>query len=153
MLEFARLAARARRMLTRGGDEFAWGAAHELAGRGPRLILIGGELRRLSQTMVGPLTRCLLEELHLDKAFMGTIGLTLKDGLTTTDPGEAYTKELVMNRARQVILLADSSKAGKVAFAQAGRWERVHAVVDGPAVRQKSAQKNLRCAETKVVRA
>ena len=32
-------------------------AAQELAGRGPRLILIGGELRRLSQTMVGPLTR------------------------------------------------------------------------------------------------
>ena len=46
-------------------------------GRGPRLILIGGELRRLSQTMVGPLTRLTLQELHLDKAFMGTIGVVL----------------------------------------------------------------------------
>jgi len=101
-------------------------AAHELAGRGPRLILIGGELRRLSQTMVGPLTRCVLRELHVDKAFMGTLGLTLNEGLTTTDPGEAYTKELVMSRARQVILLADSGKAGKVAFARAGRLENVH---------------------------
>jgi DeoR family transcriptional regulator, fructose operon transcriptional repressor len=104
-------------------------AAHELAGRGPRLILIGGELRRISQTMVGPLTRCILSELHVDKAFMGTIGLTLKEGLTTTDPGEAYTKELVVKRARQVILLADSGKAGKVAFARAGGLEHVHAVV------------------------
>jgi DeoR family fructose operon transcriptional repressor len=104
-------------------------AAHEMAGRGPRLILIGGELRRLSQTMVGPLTRCVLRELHVDKAFMGTIGLSLKEGMTTTDPGEAYTKELVMSQARQVILLADSGKAGKVAFARAGRLENVHVLV------------------------
>ena len=96
-------------------------AAHELAGRGPRLILIGGELRRLSQTMVGPLTRFILQELHVDKAFMGTIGLTLKEGLTTTDPSEAYTKELVMSRARQVILLADSGKAGK-SLVRTRRW-------------------------------
>jgi DeoR/GlpR family transcriptional regulator of sugar metabolism len=104
-------------------------AAHELAGRGPRLILIGGELRRLSQTMVGPLTRCVLRELHVDKAFMGTIGLSLKEGMTTTDPGEAYTKELVMSQARQVILLADSGKAGKVAFACAGRLENIHVLI------------------------
>jgi len=104
-------------------------AAHELAGRGPRLILIGGELRRLSQTMVGPLTRLTLEGLHLDKAFMGTIGMSLKEGLTTTDPSEAYTKELVMKQARQVILLADSSKVGKVSFARAGGLERVNVLI------------------------
>jgi DeoR/GlpR family transcriptional regulator of sugar metabolism len=109
-------------------------AAHELAGRGPRLILIGGELRRLSQTMVGPLTRCILQELHVDKAFMGTIGLAVKEGLTTTDPSEAYTKELVMSRARQVILLADSAKAGKVAFASAGHLEKVHVFVTDQAL-------------------
>jgi DeoR/GlpR family transcriptional regulator of sugar metabolism len=109
-------------------------AAHELAGRGPRLILIGGELRRLSQTMVGPLTRCILQELHVDKAFMGTIGLALKEGLTTTDPSEAYTKELVMSQARQVILLADSGKAGKVAFASAGQLEKVHVFVTDQAL-------------------
>ena len=104
-------------------------AAHELSGRGPRLMVIGGELRRLSQTMVGPLTRLILNELHLDKAFMGTIGFTLKEGLTTTDPGEAFTKELVMGQARQVIVLADSSKAGKVSFANAGGWQNVHVLV------------------------
>lgn len=104
-------------------------AAIELSGRGPRLILIGGELRRLSQTMVGPLTRFALHELHVDKAFMGTIGFTLAEGLTTTDPSEAFTKELVMSRARQVILLADSAKAGKVSFACAGRLENVHVLI------------------------
>jgi DeoR family transcriptional regulator, fructose operon transcriptional repressor len=104
-------------------------AAHELAGRGPRLLVIGGELRRLSQTMVGPLTRLVLQELHLDKAFMGTIGFALQEGLTTTDPSEAFTKEIVLGQARQVILLADSSKAGKVSFANAGRWDKVHILI------------------------
>jgi DeoR/GlpR family transcriptional regulator of sugar metabolism len=104
-------------------------AAQELSGRGPRLIVIGGELRRLSQTLVGPLSRLVLQELHLDKAFMGTIGFALKEGLTTTDPSEAFTKELVMGQARQVILLADSSKAGKVSFARAGGWKNVHILI------------------------
>jgi DeoR family fructose operon transcriptional repressor len=126
-------------------------AAHELAGRGPRLILIGGELRRLSQTMVGPLTRCLLQELHVDKAFMGTIGLALEEGLTTTDPSEAYTKELVTNRARQVILLADSGKAGKVAFARAGGLERIHAIVTDKAL-DKDFAKELAKKGIKLVR-
>jgi DeoR family transcriptional regulator, fructose operon transcriptional repressor len=104
-------------------------AALELAGRGPRLILIGGELRRLSQTLVGPLTRFTLEELNVDIAFMGTIGLSLSEGLTTTEPAEAYTKEMVMQRAVKVILLADSSKAGKVSFARAGLLERVDVLI------------------------
>ena len=103
-------------------------AAVELSGAGPRLILVGGELRRLSQTMVGPLTRAVLEELHVDRAFMGTMGFAA-EGLTTTDAGEAFTKELVMCRAREVVLLADSSKAGKILFARAGRLEQVHLVI------------------------
>jgi DeoR family transcriptional regulator, fructose operon transcriptional repressor len=104
-------------------------AAAELAGRGPRLILVGGELRRLAQTTVGPLTRFIIRELHVDKAFMGTIGLSLAEGLTTTDPTEAYTKELVMEHARQVILLADSSKAQKISFTRAGRLEEVRVLI------------------------
>jgi len=104
-------------------------AAVELAeASGLRLILIGGELRRLSQTLVGPLTGCVLRELHLDKAFMGTIGLSLEDGLTTTDPSEAYTKELVMRCAREVYLLVDSSKVGTVSFTRAGRLQDLSAV-------------------------
>jgi DeoR family transcriptional regulator, fructose operon transcriptional repressor len=95
--------------------------ALELSGSGPSVILIGGQLRRRSQTMVGSLTKFVLSELHFDKAFMGTIGLTLKDGMTTTDPDEAYTKQLAMAQSSEVILLADSGKIGKVSFAHAGQ--------------------------------
>jgi DeoR family transcriptional regulator, fructose operon transcriptional repressor len=127
-------------------------AAHELAGRGPRLIVIGGELRRLSQTMVGPLTRLVLDELHLDRAFMGTIGLALDEGLTTTDPSEAFTKKLVLEQARQVIVLADSSKAGKVSFASAGHWDKVHVLITDKQL-DKAFAKELTRKEVKLVRA
>ena len=99
-------------------------AAVELSAQGPRLILIGGELRRRSQSLVGSLTRHVLSELHVDRAFMGTIGLT-RQGLSTTDPDEAFTKALVMAQAAEVTLLAVAEKIGTQSFAQAGAWDQV----------------------------
>ncbi len=90
--------------------------ASALSGSGPRVIVIGGELRTLSQTFVGPLTGPMIDKLHVDTAFMGTIGIDSGKGLTTTDPREAYTKQQVIRSARRVVLLADSSKIGTVSF-------------------------------------
>ena len=118
-------------------------AATELAARGPRLLMIGGEFRRLSQTLVGPLTRHVLSELHVDKAFMGTIGLSLDEGLTTTDPSEAYTKELVMHHAREVFLLADSSKIHKISFTRSGRLENIRVLITDAMI-DRAFAKNLR---------
>jgi DeoR/GlpR family transcriptional regulator of sugar metabolism len=104
-------------------------ALTELAGHGPRLIATGGELRSLSLALVGPLTRPLLEQLHVDRAFLGTFGLSLDAGLTTSDPSEAFTKELVLSRARQVVLLADASKLGTRSFAHAGRLDQIDILI------------------------
>ena len=99
------------------------------SGGGPRMILTGGEFRPLSQTLVGYLTRPLIEQLHVDTAFIGTIGLTIEEGLTTTDPREADTKERVISRARRVIVLADGSKIGNVSFVKFGTLERVDVLI------------------------
>jgi DeoR/GlpR family transcriptional regulator of sugar metabolism len=104
-------------------------AALELGGAGPRLILVGGELRRRSQTLVGPLSGATLGELGFDRAFMGTMGLDLEKGLTTSDPNEAHTKKTAMSRSKEVVLLADGSKVGKVSFARAGEVSDVHVLI------------------------
>lgn len=101
----------------------------ELAGRGPRLVVLGGELRPLSQAIVGPLTMPLLETLFVDRAFMGTFSLSVEAGLSTTDPAEALTKQRVLTRARQVVLLADRSKLGTRSFAHAGRLDELDVLV------------------------
>jgi DeoR/GlpR family transcriptional regulator of sugar metabolism len=120
-------------------------AALELAGRGPRLILVGGELRRLSQTTVGALTRFVLGQIRVEMAFMGTMGFSVPEGMTTSDPNEAYTKELAMRSADRVLLLADSGKARQVAFARVADLRRVHTLItddDFPAALEKSLKQN-----------
>lgn len=114
--------------------------AATLSGRGPRLIVIGGELRRLSQTFVGTLTEPMIHRLHLDKAFMGTMGFSIEGGLTTTEPAEAFTKQLVMRRAEQVILLADSSKFGKIAFAHAGDLKTIDVLITDSGLSEQTAE-------------
>lgn len=96
---------------------------------GPRLILVGGELRRVSQTFVGALTRPLLAQLHVDTAFMGTIGLSADGTLSTTDPREAQTKELAMHQARKTVLLSDSSKLGQSSFVRVGQLESIDLLI------------------------
>jgi DeoR family transcriptional regulator, fructose operon transcriptional repressor len=115
-------------------------AATELAGQGPRLIVVGGELRATSQALVGPLTRLLLDGLHVDRALIGTFAFSLEDGLTTTDPAEAFTKELILGRAREVILLADSRKAGTRSFIHAGRLEAVDVLVTDAGIDERTVR-------------
>lgn len=104
-------------------------AAAELMNTSHRLILAGGEFRGLSRTLVGPLSGAVIDGLHFDTAFMGTIGFTVEDGMSTTNIGEAYTKEQAMRRADQVVLLADGSKLGHHSFASSGRTEDIGALI------------------------
>jgi DeoR family fructose operon transcriptional repressor len=113
----------------------------ELAGRVMRLVILGGELRPLSQAIVGPLTRLLLDELYVDRAFMGTFGLSLDAGLTTSDPAEAYTKQLVLERSRQVVLLADQAKLGTRSLVHSGRLDQVDVMVTDAALGASAASR------------
>ena len=103
--------------------------ANELGGHGPRVILVGGEYRPTSQAFVGPLSRHLLENVHVSKALVGTYALSLDDGLSTTDASEAFTKALALDRATEVVVLADSRKLGTTSFARAGRLDQVDVLV------------------------
>lgn len=104
-------------------------AAAELMESAHTLIIVGGKFRPLSRTLVGPLTSKIISSLNIKKAFLGTIGFTVEDGMSTTDSDEAYTKELVMERAEKAILLADSSKLGKKSFAVSGSLADIDVVI------------------------
>ena len=109
-------------------------AAAELMEKDCRLILTGGEFRKLSRTLVGPLTSKILKNLHISKAFLGTLGFDPETGISTTDPNEAYTKELVMHCAEKVFVLADSSKVGVASFAGSGSLEDIDVLITDPAI-------------------
>ena len=100
----------------------------ELADSGPRVIFTGGEFRRISQTMVGPLSSAILEQTGSTRHLWERWAFAFKNGITTTDPNEAYIKCRVAENAGQVILMADSSKAEKV-FARVSDWDQVDILI------------------------
>jgi DeoR family transcriptional regulator of aga operon len=78
----------------------------------------GGTARPESYELVGPVAEQALERLNLDIAFVGVDGVTVDAGLTTHHEVEAHTNRSLIDRARRVVVVTDSSKLGRVAFAQ-----------------------------------
>jgi DeoR family transcriptional regulator, fructose operon transcriptional repressor len=112
----------------------------ELAGHGPRLIVAGGEFRTTSHALVGPLSRHLLENIHVNRAFIGSYAVSLEEGLTTTDPAEAFTKRLTLDRATEVVLLADSRKLGTHSFVHAGPLEAIDILITDTGIDDRTAK-------------
>ncbi|TML00401.1 MAG: DeoR/GlpR transcriptional regulator [Actinobacteria bacterium] len=129
----------ARRIVDRHGITVVTNAlniAGELAIRTDiKLVVTGGTARAESYELVGPVAEQALERLNLDIAFVGVDGITVQAGLTTHHEVEAHTNRTMIDRARRVVVVTDSSKLGRVAFAQMCPIHLVHELItdDGAA--------------------
>src|SRR5438876_107187 len=104
--------------------------ASELAVRpNLKLVVTGGVARSESYELVGPLAEASLAGLNLDVAFVGVDGISREAGLTTHHEVEAHTNRALIERARRVVVVADSSKIGRVAFARICEVDRVEALI------------------------
>lgn len=74
--------------------------------------LVGGRVRGLTQTTVGAEAVAGLCALRVDVAFVGANGATARHGFSTPDAEEAAVKRALVDSARRVVVLADSSKLG-----------------------------------------
>ena len=90
--------------------------ACELATADLDVTLTGGTLRQLTFSLVGPIAETTLAGLHVDKLFLATNGVDLRCGLTTPNLAEAQAKRAMIESAREVILVADHSKLGRISF-------------------------------------
>jgi len=104
--------------------------AGELAIRADlKLVVTGGTARSESYELVGPVAEQALERLNLDVAFVGVDGISVDAGLTTHHEIEAHTNRTMIERAGRVVVVTDSSKLGRVAFAQICSLEAVHELI------------------------
>lgn len=92
------------------------------------LILLGGNVRRNSPDLTGPLAEDNLSRFRVDIAVVGADAAT-PEGVFTTDIGVANLTRAIANNARTVILATDSSKFGKTAFAQYASFKEIDYVV------------------------
>jgi DeoR family transcriptional regulator, aga operon transcriptional repressor len=83
-----------------------------------KIVVTGGVARPQSYELIGPLATRLLGELTLDLLCLGVDAVSVAHGATAYNEGEASINQLMVARAREVIVVADSSKLGRHAFAR-----------------------------------
>jgi len=76
-------------------------------------ILLGGRVWRHSTNLFGPFLEEHLPRIHADCAFIGTDGLSPDGRLIAMNPKNGHVSSLMIKSADRVVLLMDSSKAGK----------------------------------------
>jgi DeoR family transcriptional regulator of aga operon len=104
--------------------------AYELAVR-PHIktVVTGGVARASSYELTGPLATGILDRLNLDVVLLGVDGLDPEWGATAHHEGEAIINQLMAQQARSVVVLADSTKLAKRAFARIRPIEQVDVLV------------------------
>lgn len=94
-----------------------------------RVLQVGGALNRDTISVLGPLAGRELDEIIVSKLFLGIHAVSLSAGLTDTSLEVAQIKHAMVRAAKHVVLLADSSKWEKVAFAKIAPLSAVHTIV------------------------
>jgi DeoR family transcriptional regulator of aga operon len=88
-----------------------------LQNQGLRVFIAGGEVRSSSEEAVGHSAETFLAGYNIDVAFLGVDGVDPKAGCTNYDPVGARVNRAMSERARKVVVLADSTKIGRVTLA------------------------------------
>jgi DeoR family transcriptional regulator of aga operon len=78
------------------------------------IVMLGGELRRKNMAFYGGLTVEAIDALHVDMLFLGVDGFDLERGITTHYEPEAMLNRRMVEAARVVAAITDSSKFGRV---------------------------------------
>lgn len=86
--------------------------AHLLKDTACEVILLGGIYQKKSESMVGPLTRQYVQQVHFSKAFIGIDGWQPETGFTGRDMMRADVVNAVLEKGCEAIVLTDSSKFG-----------------------------------------
>lgn len=95
----------------------------------PNLTVLGGLYLPDYQATVGPQTLVQLQELMADKVFLGADGVMLGSGATTANVLMAEVDRKMVEHSRQVILVTDSSKIGRVGFVPIGTLNSIHILI------------------------
>ncbi|GAA1506414.1 DeoR family transcriptional regulator of aga operon [Agromyces terreus] len=90
--------------------------ALELEAEIPRftVVVTGGTLRPKQHSLVHPLAGSMLEEVHVDLAFIGCNGVDPVHGVTNANLPEASVKSLMLRAAARSVVVADAAKLGEV---------------------------------------
>lgn len=98
-----------------------------LVGSNPsfELMVTGGDFKAPTLSLTGEKAAVFFEQIHVDKLFLATGGISPEDELTYPGLTDLPVKKAMIEAAGTVYLVADSTKIGKASFASLGSIEQV----------------------------
>lgn len=103
------------------------------------VILSGGSVRRGFHCLVGPMAIAAMSGLNVDMAFIGANAISLQKGCTVPSFDHAQIKSAMMEIASRTIILADSSKIGRVSFIRFANFDQIDALITDNQISQSVA--------------
>ncbi|MEN9714881.1 MAG: hypothetical protein RJA35_348 [Actinomycetota bacterium] len=92
-------------------------------GRSDQTVILAGGLRTPTDSFVGEITVSVFDRLNIDIAFTGAHGIDPVGGFSSPNLLEADTNRAVRARAKKLVVLADHTKWGQVAFSTFAQLE------------------------------
>jgi DeoR/GlpR family transcriptional regulator of sugar metabolism len=93
------------------------------------VIMVGGLLRPVSCSFVGPQAEMMLGEFHADRLFLGVDGFDLEIGPSTPDVLEAQLNSLMVRISKEINVVADFSKLGRRSVSRICPLSSVHRLI------------------------
>ena len=94
-----------------------------------KVIVPGGHLRNESLSLIGNSAEQELKNYYCDKLFIGVDGIEASYGISTPNAEEAYLNKVMISIAKEVIVVADSSKFLKKSFAFISSMDKITTII------------------------
>ena len=114
------------------------------------VILLGGNIRSSSESVVGALAESNLKMFYCDKLFLGVDSFSVENGISTPSVEEANINQIMISRSRKVIAVFDSSKVNKRSLAFITDLSKIDAVVTDDGL-DKSIRSQLKAMDLEVI--
>jgi DeoR/GlpR family transcriptional regulator of sugar metabolism len=93
------------------------------------IIMTGGEFKAPTLSLTGEKAVHIFKDLYVEKLFLAAGGFSLVAGLTYPSFTDLPLKQAMINSAKTVYLLVDSSKLDKILFASLGCLEKINYLI------------------------
>jgi len=98
------------------------------------VMMTGGEFKPPTLSLTGQKAADFLTDIHVDKLFLATAGISLKSGLTYPSISDLVVKKGMIDAADTVYLVADSTKIRKTSFASLGALSLINYIITDPLI-------------------
>ena len=96
----------------------------------------GGQFKAPTLSLSGEKSAGYFENVLAEKLFLATAGASLDAGLTFPAFGDLYVKRAMIKSAREIILVADSTKIGRLSLAVLGPFTLVNRLITDAGLRE-----------------